>query len=464
MKKFFSAILALVLFFSLPCSSLADVTVAPLMESAKILLFGTENVTVRGKAVFSLDGERFKTAEILYKQAGEDSYWQLELLTPRLFRSDRETGFTIIANGEKIYVMERYYPGTYSVGSDQPNSTLIRQSTHADLLFSMLMSVADQMESLLPEDALSVAGTEKGRNVRISLSKETTPAIVNTSLNLVADFLLKRFMNVNYDSVRSWGQGYPEDYVTVTQAVLWSTDYFVLGNTDVTLSEDSDGRFTAASGTVTALLCSDEMSLLPLEITFDLEISDYGTTTVETFYPKNYGVVLRTAETQHTETLDPGTADRMLPRAKEILIAAGYDASELSSSEVFADDGFINVFFEKEDKPYHLIVTMNENGDLLNMSDGWEDYSQSSPREPVDITISEETRKTVSTFLVQAFPALFTGPLDYTLDLEYVYGGTSWQYLSVVDESNTPTGVFLIIRTDPTLKIVAFSCTGRGLN
>ena len=46
--------------------------------------------------------------------------------------------------------MERYFPGTYTTGTDSPNNTLFRQSTHAGLLFSMLLSVSDQVEALLP--------------------------------------------------------------------------------------------------------------------------------------------------------------------------------------------------------------------------------------------------------------------------------------------------------------------------
>ena len=95
-----------------------------------------------GGFLFVAEFERFKTAEILYKQAGEDSHWQLDLKTPRRYRADQETGYTVIANGEKLYVMERYWPGTYTTGSDQPNSTVISQSTRADLLYSLFLSVA----------------------------------------------------------------------------------------------------------------------------------------------------------------------------------------------------------------------------------------------------------------------------------------------------------------------------------
>ena len=117
MKKLIAAVLALTLFLSLAVSAPAEGKISSLMESLHSLLFSTINVTISGEAVFSLDGERFKTAEILYKQAGEDSHWQLDLKTPRRYRADQETGYTIIANGEKLYVMEHYHPGTYTTSS-----------------------------------------------------------------------------------------------------------------------------------------------------------------------------------------------------------------------------------------------------------------------------------------------------------------------------------------------------------
>ena len=92
MKKLIAAILALTLFLSLSFSAPAEGRLYTLMESLHSLLFNTINVTISGEAVFSLDGERFKTAEILYKQAGEDSHWQLDLKTPRRYRADQETG------------------------------------------------------------------------------------------------------------------------------------------------------------------------------------------------------------------------------------------------------------------------------------------------------------------------------------------------------------------------------------
>ena len=461
MRKILCAVLALSLLFSLSCSALAEGVLTPLVESAQTLLFDTINVTLSGKAVFSLDGERFKTAEILYKQSGEDSLWQLDLRTPRLYRGDQETGFTIIANGEKIYVMERYYPGTYTQGTDQPNSTLIRQSTRADLLFSMLLSVADHAETLLPEDAVTVSETASGREYRFSLSADTAPAVVNSSLNLLADFILRRFMGVNYDSVRGCGQGLLENYTTVTQGILYSTDSFVLGDTSVTVAEDAGGRVTSVSGTVTALLNSEEMSGMPLEITFDLAVSDYGATSVETFDPKAFGVVPRGDELPSRET-EPELAEKTEARAKELLSVAGYDTDSLPSSTLVNEmDGIWYVNFIGDGVDRTITAGLNENGDLLILTDASEEYGSASPREPKDYLLPRETTDALDAFLAEAFPALAETVQEYVLGLEYVEDSVTWQYIYALDEHREHTGIVFIVRTDPAPRIVYFTCLNR---
>ncbi len=55
MKKGFLFLLSLMLLvFSIPAS--AEGLVRPVIESVQALLFNTDNVTIRGQAVFSLDG------------------------------------------------------------------------------------------------------------------------------------------------------------------------------------------------------------------------------------------------------------------------------------------------------------------------------------------------------------------------------------------------------------------------
>ena len=456
MKKLFTMFLTLILLLVFSCSAVADVVIAPLVESAQILLFDTENVTLTGHADFFLNGERFKTADILYKQAAENSHWQLDLKTPRKYRKDQETGYTVIANGEKIYVMEKFYPGTYTSGSDAPNNTLIRQSTRADLLFSMLLSVADQIEALLPEDAVSVTRTDTYREFCFSLSKDTTPAVLNTALNLTADFFLRRFMNVNYDSIESWGQGLLEDYITVTEGILYSTDSFVLGDTSVTVTEDADGRITGVSGTLTALLCSEELEMAPLEIVFDLKVSDYGSTEVKQFSPKDFSVAPRGSVMDSRKETDSVLAEKLTGRAEELLTAAGYDPASLGAAAVNQRAGIVYVNFPVSGYA-SVAAGMNENGDLLSLSDGSVGYYTVSPREPED-SLPQATADALNAFLEAAFPDLAPSVKEYMLELEYDYDGVTYQYISAMDENAADTGIVFLVQPEPVLKVVYYTC------
>ena len=100
MQKRMAACLAvcIAMVFCLPAAGAEGSILRPLAEAAEKLLLDTSNVTIRGSAVFTLEGERFKTAEILYKQDANNSHWQLDLKTPRENLPDRETGYTIIGN------------------------------------------------------------------------------------------------------------------------------------------------------------------------------------------------------------------------------------------------------------------------------------------------------------------------------------------------------------------------------
>ena len=116
MKKIVAVLLSIIMVLILTMTALADNELRIFYDSVTNLLFETNNVTLTGHAEFSLDGKRFKTADLNYIQDYTNSYYQLKLLTPRRDGShepDRESGYTIIANGENVYVMEVIYPGVY---------------------------------------------------------------------------------------------------------------------------------------------------------------------------------------------------------------------------------------------------------------------------------------------------------------------------------------------------------------
>ncbi len=455
MKRITAVFLALLL-LTLTCSALAENHAAALISASQELLFATDNVTLSGSAVFTLDGERFKTAGILYKQDGTNSHWQLDLHTPRPYRPDRETGFTVIANDERIFAMERFHPGVYRAGSDQPSNTIIRRSTRSDMLVAMLMSLSGELETLLlPANAVMVSEMPEGKTYQIALTKENTPPVLNSAMNLTADFLLRRFMNVNYDTLNENTKGQFENYQTVTQGILYSTDSFVLGDTSVTVSLDEKGRLVSASGIVTAILYPGEKTLV---ITFDCTVSDYGTTVVPEFDPEAFNVVSAGSEPPVPKEVDPALADKLIPAAQEILQAAGYEDVSSLPARILEQDACYNVIFQKEGEYAAITVTLNEKGELLALGDGNEAWYMENPHEPSVTSLSPETCSALKSFLLRAFPEIGERADVFVPAMEYTYNGVNYLYVSCIGADNEDMDFSIILRTGSPEKIVGFNC------
>lgn len=459
MKKriFLSVVLSLAVLFS-SCFALQDGAVRHLFETGSALLFNTDNVTVTGHADFFLDGSRFKTADIVYKQSGYDSYWQLDLLTPRPYRSDRETGYTIIANNEKVYVMERYRPGTYSDGYNAPNNTLVRRSVKSDLLVSTALAVADQLELLLPADAFLVSDLESGREIRVRLTGDTTPALLNSAVAMGADFALSRFLGLDSDLISEQTRGRFADYSSVTQGILFTTTGFTLGGTDILVRIDDKGLLSYIGGTVTALLTSAESANVPLEIRFELNISDYGSTLVSLFNPEVFHVV-PAGYAGTDRSVDAAQAERFVSRAREILTAAGYSTDALSAPEVSAHDGLYYVSFPGAGDFDVLSVTMNDEGAMLSLADGSELWYMADPHASPVSSLTQEQAAFISALLQKSFPALSEQCSELIPFMEYKWEGSSWLYVSPADAAgNVLSDIYFVLRADGPMKIVNYNC------
>ena len=69
-SKLLILVAALLIMLELTGVALAENTIDSLWKSGNAFLFHTDNVTVNGDAVFSLDGKLFKTARLDYIQDG----------------------------------------------------------------------------------------------------------------------------------------------------------------------------------------------------------------------------------------------------------------------------------------------------------------------------------------------------------------------------------------------------------
>lgn len=290
MKKVIALIMALML-AAAAAGALADTPVRQMYDSAARLFFETNNVTLKGHAEFFLDGELFKTADARYIQDGTDSLWDWKLLTPRPLNTEREGGYTVIANGGKVYVMEVFYPGVYKTGTTEESDTILRSSVQMSLIRDLLRFLADQAEELLGEGAVEARSDETGMTVHIRAGKDV-PEIVNMALNMTAQFAAKRYFHTDYDYISEQYMGTMDGYITVTQAILGSTTHMSLEKADMTLKRDADGRIESAEGQVSIRLNTGNDGERLMDVSFRLEASDYGTSQVDRFNPDDYGVKL----------------------------------------------------------------------------------------------------------------------------------------------------------------------------
>jgi len=268
----------------------ADETVAQVYDTAAQLLTGTGTVTLTGNATFSLDGEAFKFVETTYVQDGVNSKWVLNLSSPRADGSLRENGFTAIANNRWKYGMEVFRPGLYTVAEDDPQSVILRPSAELTQIIALGHALLEQFPTF-PEDVFSLS---EGKHLSIRLEKEHIPGSVSNLLSLATWLAVQRTMSIVDDSIAA--PPYPEeavtmdDYITPTQAIVNSTEKYELQQLSINAEMDDAGRFTEANGTAQIILHTFLEGDHELHISFAGKISDYGTSTVIAFDPKEYGV------------------------------------------------------------------------------------------------------------------------------------------------------------------------------
>ena len=292
-SKVFILIAALCLCAALTAFALSDGALTELWESGCDFLFRTDNVTVTGKAAFSLDGERFKTAELNYVQDGYSSYYGLKLLTPKADGSEEETGWIIISDEDGICsVIEAYTPGVYRWATTAPQNTLLRRTVRLDALTELGGLLVGQVESLLPEGTVTATEADGGKTIHIALAEGQTPDAALSALNLAAGYLSSRWFDYGYDRNTGMDDGMAfEQHVTPTEALMGGTVRWELRSADMDFTLDAQGRLTAVRGTVKAASVYWDESVREVEVQFELDAADYGTSHVKPFDPADYGVV-----------------------------------------------------------------------------------------------------------------------------------------------------------------------------
>ena len=477
MKRMLTLTTVILLVLSVAFGAAAETPVRRMYDSVFNLLFDTNNVTLTGHAEFSLDGERFKTADAKYIQSGTRSLWDLKLQTPREDGTEREGGYTVIADGENVYVMEVFYPGVYKTGTTAESDTIVRRSVQLNLLRDLLRILSDQSEDLLGKDAVESYSDDAGLTVHIRTGRDV-PEIVNTALNMTEQFVAKRYFDTDYDLVSNLYMGPMENYITVTQGILGSTWYISLNQADVTLKQDKSGNFESAEGKVTLELNTEDDGIRMLDISFRLDASDFGGSEVAAFNPDDYGVKPAKGNQEELKNTspDPETEERLLAAAESRWARAGYTIDQtMSGSVIFENAGRssgnerIRVDYLNEDLSVYRTYVTDPAGNLLelqNVTNNWQDmFEDWHFEEYPDQKLVKETEEELLGWLEDENPVLLSSG-GLSLRSDWWYQNDDGLYLSFREGAEQVNHawneVYFVVRVAPEWRIEYFGCIGNG--
>ena len=160
MRKLVIVLTAALLALAICAAALAENAANDLYNDVADLLFRTNNVTLNATAEFSLDGTWFKTAEGTWKQDMDRSWRQLILRSPKMDGTERRNGYTIVCEGQKIWLMEVFTPGVYRDGSTAARTSILRRSVETGQMIRLAGALAGEANLLLGAGTVITASTK----------------------------------------------------------------------------------------------------------------------------------------------------------------------------------------------------------------------------------------------------------------------------------------------------------------
>ena len=409
-------LVSLALCVCLASTALAEGPLTDLWNSGYDFLFRTDNVTVDGELNFSLDGEHFKTARLHYVQDGKKSFYGLKLLSPRKDGTERESGWTIIADEKGHYdVMEVYEPGVYRSGIGDAFHTLLRRSVNLDALTGLGSVLVQQLEPTLPEGIVKVAEQDGVKTVHIAVSENQIPDAALSFLNVAAMYLSDRWFSFGADYSYTENERTAfENYITVTQALTDGTVRWTLRDADMDFDLDAQNRLIGGQGKVTAASVFWDGTVREVEVFADFSVTDYGKSKVEPFDPADYGVVLpwefygdNTEMENAWESLDGADNEKWVARVKELLLKQNYPVMPETEFDGWTNGSVISVSIYNPDETEYYCY-FSEDGTLLALQN-LTSPCFSGNEEPVDQADADtvaEAKKLIRDFLSDVNPRL----------------------------------------------------------
>lgn len=375
MKKWIIALAALLTTLALCAGAAAENSTEELYGQVTSMLFYTDNLTLKVKAEFSLNGEWFKTLDGLWMQDHDRSFRQVLLTSPKKDGTELHNGYTIVAAGEDYAVMEVCHPGEYKTGTTAGRTSILRRTTEAEQLIRLGDAITAR-EELLGDSA--VTGNEDG-SVRVLLNEES-PQVANVMLNMLAQFAAKRYFHVDSDTLDPESAPSVWYYRTITQGLIYSMRDIRLQRLDATVEMDENGWPKEAKGEISMDVTTAADGVLQLDIRFTAEVSDWDSTLVKKFNPADYGVVpadgVSAMPYGNPELTTDERTGAMFDRALEVWKMTGYDIGEIvANSYQETDDGYHEILYIREDGTA-LRTLFNEEGKVVDLETephAWED-------------------------------------------------------------------------------------------
>ena len=360
MKKLMISLGALLLVLALCFAVMAEnnTPATELYDSLTKLLFTDDNVTLTGTAKFSLDGVWFKTADITLKQDGNQSYRELALSGTRLDGTAQKNGYQIVTDGTTVYVMETVRPGIYRTGTTSEHTSLIRNTRETEQLISLGRAFTASADLLLGKDILTE--TPEG-DLRFEF-KDLESDLLNAVTNQVFQFAARRYFDNEYDSYAVDRHARIEDYVSVTQGILFTAKSVSLKQALVNVKRDENGLPKYLEGEITLNLKTAGKGDRKLDISFQMNVKDLGKTKVKRFDPKEYDVIsereMAQGEPMYIDESDLNATERAALRAlglagfdRNNIVYMGYQSMDDGSGEVSfgGAEGWEETFLIDED-------------------------------------------------------------------------------------------------------------------
>lgn len=470
MRKTISIILFILLALTMAGNAAAEneKPLTDLCESAFELLFRTSNVTIKGEASFSLDGNWFKTAKAEYIQDGDRSFWDLKLSSPKMDGTVRENGYTIIADGSKVYVMEVFHPGLYKTGTSAPQSTILRNSVQMELMKQVVLSLAEQAETEPKLQTLLIEENETEKAISIKLTGDA-PDWFNTSLNILAEYAAKRYFHIDYDQIGIRNIVPMSYYLTTTEGILSCTTSVAIKQADFTITKDSNGQIERISGSSSFLLNMARDGERTLDISFDFTVSGKGTSQVSSFDPLFYNVKLveggmNIEETEYTE-VDDYTQERLIDQAKEAWKQAGYTLDPSTYGYCYKQNGRYCTELNDTTGNQFLSSITNADGKILelrNTKNSWQDKNFNYENDYPDSQMTEEAGEMVMEYLKEANPE-DVKRIDH-LKLQCWYEENDELYFEFCEDpiSQDWDGFLVVVKVKPYWQLMYYSCFSNG--